>query len=118
MKSKLSPTLTDHPVTWTAQAVAIRPDPLPPDPRSEPALTVFSSWKEIADFLGKGVRTVQRWERELGLPIHRPANSGKGIVLAFATELEKWARRNESNGKLTDGQADGAPSPTKDRANA
>ena len=31
----------------------------------------LNGWKEIAVFLGKGVRTVQRWERDHGLPIHR-----------------------------------------------
>ena len=26
--------------------------------------SVFTSWKEIACYLGKGIRTVQRWERD------------------------------------------------------
>lgn len=52
----------------------------------------LGSWKEIASFFGKGVRTVQRWERELGLPIHRPSRSQRGIVIAFPDELEAWAR--------------------------
>jgi hypothetical protein len=34
--------------------------------------TAFTSWKEIAKYLGKGVRTAQRWEHEAGLPIRRP----------------------------------------------
>ena len=54
---------------------------------------VFSSWKEIAGFLGKGIRTVQRWESALGLPVHRPALHG--IVLAYQSELEGWIQRNE-----------------------
>ena len=33
---------------------------------------VLSSWKDIAKYMGKGVRTVQRWERHLGLPVRRP----------------------------------------------
>ena len=33
---------------------------------------VLSSWKDIARYMGKGVRTVQRWERHLGLPVRRP----------------------------------------------
>lgn len=52
---------------------------------------VFSSWKEIAAYLGKGVRTVQRWEAELELPVHRP--SEQGIILAYESELQQWARR-------------------------
>jgi hypothetical protein len=57
--------------------------------------TVLSSWKEIASYLGKGVRTVQRWERELRLPVHRPAGARKGVVVAFPDELSKWATQNE-----------------------
>ena len=53
---------------------------------------VLGSWKEIANYLGKGVRTVQRWERQSGLPVHRPSGSRKGVVLAFPAELDKWAR--------------------------
>jgi hypothetical protein len=60
---------------------------------------VLGSWKEIANYLGKGVRTVQRWERCSGLPIHRPSGSSKGVVLAFPAELDRWARRQD--GKVT-----------------
>ncbi len=52
---------------------------------------VFSSWKEIATYLGKGVRTVQRWERTLGLPVHRPAE--RGVILAYQSELDAWAHK-------------------------
>jgi len=54
---------------------------------------VLSSWKEIASYLGKGVRTVQRWERELDLPVRRPKPNEKQIVLAFPDELDAWVRR-------------------------
>ncbi len=56
--------------------------------------TVLSSWKEIASYLGKGVRTVQRWERELGLPVRRPKPNEKQIVLAFPEELDNWLKRS------------------------
>ena len=56
---------------------------------------VLGSWKEIANYLGKGVRTVQRWERCAGLPIHRPSGSNKGVVIAFPAELDNWARRQD-----------------------
>jgi CheY-like chemotaxis protein len=52
----------------------------------------LSSWKEIAVHLGKGVRTVQRWERELGLPVHRPGHDTKGIVVASRAELDAWVK--------------------------
>lgn len=50
----------------------------------------LSGWKEIANHLGKGVRTVQRYERELGLPIRRPARKAMGSVLATVAELDAW----------------------------
>lgn len=51
---------------------------------------VLTSWKEIASFLGKGVRTVQRWEAQLGLPVHRPNLGAKGKVEASKEELQTW----------------------------
>lgn len=54
---------------------------------------VFTSWKEIASFFGKGVRTVQRWERKFGLPISRPS-AAKNVVLATEGELREWIHRS------------------------
>ncbi|MDT8069665.1 MAG: hypothetical protein ROO76_15980 [Terriglobia bacterium] len=51
---------------------------------------VFTSWKEIASYLGKGVRTVQRWEAQFGLPVQRPNTHAKGIVRATREELDQW----------------------------
>jgi phage terminase Nu1 subunit (DNA packaging protein) len=51
---------------------------------------ILSSWKEIANFFGKGVRTVQRWERNLGLPIYRPEGAPQNIVFARVDDLQKW----------------------------
>ena len=50
----------------------------------------LSGWKEIANYLGKGVRTVQRYERELGLPVRRPAGRPTGSVVATKMELDAW----------------------------
>jgi hypothetical protein len=50
---------------------------------------LLTSWKEIAAHLGKGVRTAQRWEREIGLPVRRPAEN-RHIVVALATDLDNW----------------------------
>ena len=52
--------------------------------------TPLTSWKEIARYLGKGVRTVQRWERDLDLPVRRPARRTKGTVFALTEELDAW----------------------------
>jgi len=54
------------------------------------ALEILNGWKEIASHLGKGVRTVQRYERELGLPIRRPAGKFTGSVMATRAELDAW----------------------------
>lgn len=52
---------------------------------------VLSSWKEVATFFGRGVRTVQRWEKDLQLPIRRPADGQRHIVFADTDELAEWA---------------------------
>ena len=53
-------------------------------------LEILSGWKQIANYLGKGVRTVQRYEREICLPIHRPAGKSSASVVATKTELDEW----------------------------
>ena len=61
-------------------------DGAPPDsPRRR-----LDSWKEIAAYLGRDVRTVQRWERRDGLPVHRLHHSRLGSVFAYAAELDAW----------------------------
>jgi hypothetical protein len=52
---------------------------------------VLSSWKDIARYMGKGVRTVQRWEHHLGLPVRRPNGaSHKSAVLLDRSDLDVW----------------------------
>ena len=50
----------------------------------------LESWKEIARHLRRQVRTVQRWEREEGLPVHRHHHQQRGTVYAFSEELDAW----------------------------
>lgn len=52
---------------------------------------VLSGWKEIAQYLHCGVRTVQRWEAE-GLPVHRPSPHKRSHVIAQSEELDRWIR--------------------------
>ncbi len=53
--------------------------------------TVLSSWKDIAKYLGKGVRTVQRWERHLGLPVRRPIGAAqKSAVMLYRGDVDAW----------------------------
>jgi len=49
---------------------------------------LLQSWKEIALYLQVGVRTAQRWEKTLGLPVHHTGI--KGRVFAVREELDKW----------------------------
>lgn len=51
---------------------------------------ILNGWKSIAKHLGMGVRTVQRYERQMGLPIRRPAGKLRGAVLATKSELDAW----------------------------
>lgn len=50
----------------------------------------LNSWKEIASYLGRAVRTVQRWEHELQLPVHRIGKGTRAPVYAVASELKFW----------------------------
>lgn len=59
----------------------------------------LDSWKEIAVYLGRNVRTVQRWEKSEGLPIHRQVHEKSGSVHAFAQEINDW-RKSRSYCKL------------------
>src|SRR5438270_2940677 len=65
---------------------------------------VLNSWKEIAGYVGRGVRTLQRWEQFYGFPVHRPAGNHKSAVFAVPAEVDEWLRtrpmhmQNETNG--------------------
>ena len=51
---------------------------------------ILNGWKEIASHLGKGIRTVQRYDRELRLPVHRPGGKTGGAVMSTKAELDAW----------------------------
>ncbi len=59
-------------------------------PSAASSLRVLNSWKEIADYLGRGIRTVQRYERELGLPVRRPAGKKRSAVIAIKADIDAW----------------------------
>jgi TolB-like protein len=50
----------------------------------------LDSWKEIAAYLNRSVRTARRWEREEGLPVHRHVHNKLGSVYAHRSEIEAW----------------------------
>jgi len=73
------------------------PEPTSQDDR--PASAQLNGWKEIAAFFGKGVRTVQRWEREMGLPVRRFPGPRGEIVFAFPNELRAWRQKLEQENR-------------------
>lgn len=50
----------------------------------------LTSWKEIANYLHSGVRTVQRYESDSGFPVHRLAGKRRGSVRTTTTEIDAW----------------------------
>ncbi len=54
---------------------------------------ILNGWKEISSYLKRSVRTVQRWEAGLGLPVYRPAFKDRSAVMAFSDELDRWICR-------------------------
>src|SRR5690349_9117230 len=56
----------------------------------------LDSWKEIAAYLRRDVRTVQRWHDRAGLPVHRHIDAKQRGVFAFRCELDDWANRSRS----------------------
>jgi hypothetical protein len=54
---------------------------------------ILNGWKEISSYINRSVRTVQRWEARLGLPVYRPALKDRSAVVAFSDELDRWISR-------------------------
>jgi TolB-like protein/Flp pilus assembly protein TadD len=65
------------------------------DSNHDPRGRRLESWKEVAAYLGRDVRTVQRWERQEKLPVHRLQHSKLGSLYAFAAELDAWRNARE-----------------------
>jgi TolB-like protein/Flp pilus assembly protein TadD len=84
--------------------MAQTPDPAHAGPGS--AAERLDSWKEIAAYLSRGARTVQRWEREEGLPVHRLQHDKLGSVYAYRAELDAWwaGRRTELAARIPERQ--------------
>ena len=54
------------------------------------SLAQLNGWKEIAAYLGRSVRTVQRWEKDFGLPVRRFGVSKPESVFALQREMDAW----------------------------
>lgn len=51
---------------------------------------ILNSWKEVAVYTGRGVRTLQRYEQHFGFPVRRPAGKSRSSVMAFCDEVDAW----------------------------
>jgi TolB-like protein/tetratricopeptide (TPR) repeat protein len=80
---------------------------IPDPPTDEPRL---ESWGEIAAYLRREIRTVQRWERYQGLPVRRLLIGKLGSVYAYRSELDKWYRERQPH--ADNGEEDVARSAT------
>ena len=74
------------PVTPSAPGI---PNDPPKDERR------LESWGEIASYLRRDIRTVQRWEDNYGLPVRRLVIGKQGQVYAYPSELDAWVRSRQ-----------------------
>ena len=79
-------------------------------PRAPATNATLQGWKEIAAELDRSVRTVQRWEQKLDLPVHKLGNGSGSPVFAFKDELHSWLRANANEGKPTNAESSQATS--------
>lgn len=67
-------------------------------PDVDSASARLDSWKEIAAYLRRDVRTVQRWHERAGLPVHRHVDPRQRGVFGFRAELDAWANQARPDG--------------------
>ncbi|MFZ0815805.1 MAG: hypothetical protein WAM78_09815 [Candidatus Sulfotelmatobacter sp.] len=94
------------PLAYTEARLSLRQEALPDTTRHFPTMAAsdptttgkrLDSWKEIASFFDRDERTVNRWEKELGLPVRRLPGT-KGRVYAYEVELAAWLDASPSAG--------------------
>jgi len=56
----------------------------------------LGSWKEIAVYLNRTVRTAQRWEKRERLPVYRHVHQKGSSVCAFREEIDAWLVRRRN----------------------
>ena len=65
-------------------------DPRPQTDKESTKEQPLESWKEIANYLQRNVRTAKRWEDSEGLPVHRHRHQARSSVYAYPSELDAW----------------------------
>lgn len=62
---------------------------------------ILHSWKEISEYLDRDRKTCFRWEKELGLPIHRiDQDSPRSKVFAYKSEIDEWLNEKANHIEL------------------
>lgn len=72
--------------------------------QARPERTRLDSWKDIAAYLRRDVRTAIRWEKKKGLPVRRVPGGRRQAVFAYTEELDAWWRQ----GRLGDSDTSAA----------
>lgn len=86
----------------------------PEPPASAPDRgTRLDSWKEIAAYVKRDVRTLQRWEKHAGLPVRRLQKPGLRAVYAYTADLDGWLR--DQDPRAPDGETPDSGQPTANR---
>jgi tetratricopeptide (TPR) repeat protein len=80
-------------------------------PPNAPVSDCLVSWKEIAAYFKREVRTLQRWEKTEGLPVRRHYHSKLATVYAYRSELDVWRASRERD--LQEAAATASPRPTQ-----
>ncbi len=82
--------------------------PSHPEVEESPRGSRLETWGEIAAYLGREIRTVQRWEKSMGLPIRRlgSGTDKQSRVYAFRHELDAWWQEHEILGTASDSSED------------
>lgn len=65
----------------------------------------LDSWKAIAEFLGRSLRTVQRWHDVNGLPVHH-FGGHRGSVFAYEEEIDAWLAGLAETSGVAQGRVD------------
>jgi TolB-like protein/Tfp pilus assembly protein PilF len=76
----------------------------------------LDSWKEIAAYLRKDIRTAQLWEKKEGLPVHRHTHAARATVYAYPAELDTWlADRQQKSARGSNPLPSDVPPPNRRR---
>ncbi len=68
-----------------------------------PVTDRLDSWKEIAAYVGRNVRTVIRWEQTRGFPVHRVPGGQRQAVYAWRDEIDAWLQQGDDETDASEG---------------